>query len=847
MKEFLRIAARGMNVRFMSVAFMAALVFATPEFAHANIGDCILNPVNCGAQAGLTVILTFITPVVWLIFKIATLILGFAGVVFNQAMLYVVFEFSTYLGNSEGLLLAWSIMRDFANIGLLFAFVFLGIATILDLHSYPWKKTLPRIIMFAILLNFSLFITQAVIDVTNSVSVALYKTTSTNSCTDGQTSTECALNTGVAGAVLEQLQMPSVFLSDASNQATIEGIVQHFQNPVGNIMKFFMLALVVTIVATVLFAAASMIISRAIVLAILMITSPIGFAGLVIPGLEKIAKDWWDKLISQSLFAPVFLLLLFAGLKMTEGLATLGEAGGGLASAVETINVVDAGPIFMFLLVIGFFVAALMIASRFGIYASDWAIKTAGGLTYGTLGALGRRTVGRWSNQQAQRLAASGKTTGFLGRNLMRAATYGATASFNARALSPVKAGAKAVGLDLGKPSKDAQGGARGVQKAKGELANKDAKARKDEWAAQDKFYEQKGEDLQNDLKRAVAYEDLYRQKFEKTGDKKYEKLADKYKAQILAIEGDKKKEAALKEELETATDEERRREIKAELNKQGGAIGDNAREWQAAKIRRTTDGDKVVRQYLENKEDEADQVMRYTKRTMVDPAEAELKTSQAENRAATEAATAAAEAAKAAKDAADAAREVLAEKREELKFIPETAVREKEEAERLVDEAERAQVAAEARETETARAKEEAYAAQSAAALRQTAAEKALKVAAIRLKESTAVRKDKTDQLNKFVTRTEDSKYAMDQIVEAYQRMAAGPLAYDREQLRSMAAAVRKTRGKSEMEETFEHLEHLIAHGKEGHDDHGGDAGHAKPKAGGGGAAKADAHDDHH
>ncbi len=346
----------------------------------------------------LVTVLSPIAIIAWLIFKIGTLLLGLASIVFNWSMIIVVFEFAKYFGNSPGMLTAWKVLRDFGNIALIFGFIFMGISTILDLHSYPWKKALPSLVIAAVLLNFSLFMAEAVVDAANVVSLQLYKQSFTQTaCQTGAGEgnsignlgnfAQCALEHGVASEISQKLQIASVYNTDSTTEGDffqlLNGAGNYFSDPLPFVLKFVGLAIVVTLAAVVFFAASFMILSRGVVLAFLMVTSPIGIAGHAIPQFQKMAKDWSKKLIDQALFAPAFLIMLLAALKMTDGLNQLVTTNGGLASALSSISVVNTGPIIIFVLIIGFLIGALLMAKQFGIYGGDFAINAASALVYG--------------------------------------------------------------------------------------------------------------------------------------------------------------------------------------------------------------------------------------------------------------------------------------------------------------------------------------------------------------------------------------------------------------------------------------------------------------------------------
>ena len=786
--------------------FLVAVLLLVPGVAHADIGADISaffgGIVDCASDVGACALGAITSPIAivsWIIFKIASVLLGVAGMLFNWVMLALVFEFARYLGNSEGMLLAWSILRDFANIGLLFGFLFLGIATILDLHSYPWKKTLPMLIIYAVLLNFSLFISQAVIDVANVVSATLYRTgfeieTCTTSAERDNTWLECAINGGVASAFLERTRIATSLKEEYSAGSFIEGARQQITNPLGNILQYIVLALLVSVAAVVLFAASFMFISRAVVLAFLMVTSPIGFAGMAIPGLKKLADDWWDKLIKQAFFAPIFLLLLLVALKLTEGLAAIGGSGG-LGSAI-TSGAVNSGPFLMFALVTGFFIGALMIADKFGIYASEWATKTAGGFVGGTVlgGAAwaGRNTLGKYANRVANRLNTTGymglKSSGYFGRQLAGVAKYGATASFDTRSASPVKATLKGIGLDLGKPSKDAQKGYRGITDASNKAKAQKAKDRQDAWKQQDATYENAIKSHTRDAGIADARAREALEKAKQLRDSGDTAGAERY---LRYTQGFRK------------TAQEQR------------AHAENVqKEWTDKKRARLTEDERVVNDYKKGAADRMDERAEETD-AAAEPAREAFKAAASEVKAAADEMKAAATALKDAQaahrsEATDASREAL----------------------RVATEARDAARTREERaliEQETARVNRD-----SADRLAATVKARAASLGA----ESTAYEKTVFNPKN-----------ALEQVATSYERLASidrSNLAagigsrvvrtvLDADRLMAARNAIRSDAGKSELDSTLEHLKHAIEHGGGHHDDHAED--HApKPKAKSGG-----------
>lgn len=405
--------------------------------------QCSLNPLSWGQCLIDTVGLAML--------GVSTFLLGIAGVFFNLVVVKTVFQFSTLIGNSPGLLLAWGILRDVGNMLLLFGFIFIGIATILNLSTYTAKKTLPLLIIFAILMNFSLFAAEAVIDVSNGFSSVLYRQANSAPCAlqnasrptgqtyeQGQEDIGDCLNVGVAGGIMKASGLDSVFnLRDGLGSV--------------NISVYIGLSLFAIIGAVVMIAAGIMLVTRAVVLTLLMVTAPIGFAAMAIPPLQKVGKQWWSALISQSFFAPLLLLLIFVSLKIAENFGGGGEHG--LAGALSQPNSSVMGIFLVFALVIGFLIASLVAAKKMGAMGAGFAVKTAGTLTAGGIGFAGRNTVGRSANffDSTIRSSKFGQTR--LGRRVATVTSLGAKSSFDPRGTKAAGALGKQVG-DLGQAHK---------------------------------------------------------------------------------------------------------------------------------------------------------------------------------------------------------------------------------------------------------------------------------------------------------------------------------------------------------------------------------------------------------
>ena len=385
----------------------------------------------------------------WFFYQILTLfawVTGLAGIVLNAAAYYTVVNMGNFVNGLTAITSAWTVLRDVGNIVLIFGFVAIGIATILDVESYSAKKMLVKLLIVAVTLNFSMFVTRAIIDVGNIVATQFYKEL------NGGTLTEPTLaigDEGISNAIMGALKLTSVYNGGKGSDVS--------QNLKENRWTVFVLGMFLFAIATfVLFSIAFMLIGRFVILVFLMIISQLGFVGLVVPRFDRQAKEWWSKLIDQTIFAPAVMLLLLIAIKIMNDDNFFARAGGksdwgaimtGQPDAYQTL----AGLALSFLIAMGLLMASLLIAKQLSAFGASTSTKLAGRLAFGTFAFAGRRTAGFASQRVADKIRRSSWGRGEFGRMVAKPFDYGGRASFDARGAAPFKSATKMLGVDAGK------------------------------------------------------------------------------------------------------------------------------------------------------------------------------------------------------------------------------------------------------------------------------------------------------------------------------------------------------------------------------------------------------------
>ncbi|MBP6868646.1 MAG: hypothetical protein KBC16_00870 [Candidatus Pacebacteria bacterium] len=412
------------------------------------------------------------------------------GMGLNWVVLVTVFQFSTYFGNSSGMLLAWTTLRDLANIILLFGFVWIGLQTILNVgHHFSVGKALPRLLIFAILINFSLFISEAIVDVANVFTAVMYEQAGSIDCKQAVNQVDC-VNIGISGNVIGAIGFGSLFEPGAFD--AYKEIWNSSTDPGQAILAGFLSLIFMIVLVTVFLAASIMLLIRSIVLIFVLVLSPLGFVGMAVPQFEEQAQKWWKMLISNAFFAPVLFLLLFISLKIMEGAkATFGQ-GVSFAAAVMSPGVNMGGILILFGLMIGFIIFSLIAAKSMGAFGADFATNTAGkmtgAMTLGAGGFVARRTVGRAANWAERKVRDSQFSDTEWGRRTASVLNKGATASFDLRGSNMVKSAAKAGNLDFGAVSKGGSHGYHGIEEAGVKVRTDYAKTLKGRTETQEEF-----------------------------------------------------------------------------------------------------------------------------------------------------------------------------------------------------------------------------------------------------------------------------------------------------------------------------------------------------------------------
>jgi hypothetical protein len=300
----------------------------------------------------------------------------------------------------------WAIIRDILNILFIFSFIYIGIKTILDANSSETQRSLGMLILAALLVNFSLFFTQVVIDFSNIAAIQVYNLIITGTGA-GASAGDVSFDSGsIVGGFMNVADITS-FFGDGSTPGLLN--TMHFWKRI----TFSLMMMIFLIIAGIVFAmGAFLLIRRFITLILCMIFAPIMFAGWILPAFKGQQEEWRGKLLMNAFFAPAFLFMVYLSLmildRLKSGLYSQYKTDAGFPDLMlgQQMGVGHFTIVFFFFLAIGFLWASMKVGEMMSIAGANSALKytqkAIGGATAGLVARAGRNTVGRKFQEYAE-------------------------------------------------------------------------------------------------------------------------------------------------------------------------------------------------------------------------------------------------------------------------------------------------------------------------------------------------------------------------------------------------------------------------------------------------------------
>lgn len=416
----------------------------------------VLVPQTTQAQlstiAGFAFDLTggLLSPIAVGIVKLVSYITMLSGVVLNASVYYTVVNMADSLStnNLPALKVAWTTVRDLANMGFIFMLLYASIMTIVGKEKDA-RGIVVKMVIAAILINFSLFFTKVIIDVANLLALTFY-----SAIAPGAVGPDAFLSAGLSNNIIQALGAQTLWQSAGELDGSTVFIAA------------IMSSITLLVTAFVFAAMAVMFLVRYVVLIFVLILSPLMVLSSVFPALKDYSKKWWDALLNQAFFAPVFFILMWVTLTLITGISqsifsSTSSLAGGLNAS--NFNADGVSVLINYAVILGFVVATLVISKSIADKASPiaanlnkWALGAAGGAGFGLAGLAGRRTLGAGGaaiadSERLKRAEEEGGFKGAAARLALAAGRKTSKSSFDVRASDTYGKISDTTGVGFGK------------------------------------------------------------------------------------------------------------------------------------------------------------------------------------------------------------------------------------------------------------------------------------------------------------------------------------------------------------------------------------------------------------
>ncbi|MEA3463815.1 MAG: hypothetical protein U9R14_01955 [Patescibacteria group bacterium] len=356
----LKIFKRKMNKKWIVLTTIILGLFIKIKTAHAVVGLALAGAGIASAIAwfsGINIASLTLFSIVGGLATFFSYVVGKLSIVFTSILLAVV-EYNGFI-EEQVVTLGWPIVRDICNMFFVLILLIIAFATILKIETYNIKKILPKLLIMAVLINFSKTICGLAIDFAQVIMM---------------TFVNGFANAGAGNLYdafgIQKLFSWEKFKDAASTESNVEDNLGFAV--VGSIVLALIMLIIFTIVIGIY---AIVLIFRIIMLWILIILSPLAFIAMAFPAATKYAQQWTSEFTKYIIVGPVMAFFLWLALSMSAPTAlNIGDADGTINQSLGMVSEASQpANMKQFMVTILFLLAALIVAQQAGVAGGSMA------------------------------------------------------------------------------------------------------------------------------------------------------------------------------------------------------------------------------------------------------------------------------------------------------------------------------------------------------------------------------------------------------------------------------------------------------------------------------------------
>ncbi|MCA9357073.1 hypothetical protein H6784_03850 [Candidatus Nomurabacteria bacterium] len=317
-----------------------------------------------------TVSAGFFQDTLWaLVNNVLGLFVGLAGMILDAGINTFVIGFGfQFLNTGVGVVVdkLWVNVRDIFNLTFIFGLIYIGFKMILNSDDSSTKRWLINLILAALLVNFSLYITKFIVDISNSLAsqIALGGFVVNNGLVE------------VSTTLMSNFGITTLFGGGGSY-----GLPPNMSD--GTLYGYIFGTALLYMVAIFVFAAGGlMLMIRYAALCLYMVLSPLMFLGWVFPQMQSVTSTYWKGFLGKSFFAPVYILLVYFSTMIIQNFFGTGGSMGSikdfravLAGSGSQISSTFESTIPPFILSSIFLIASVVVANKLGADGAGAALR----------------------------------------------------------------------------------------------------------------------------------------------------------------------------------------------------------------------------------------------------------------------------------------------------------------------------------------------------------------------------------------------------------------------------------------------------------------------------------------
>jgi len=225
---------------------------------------------------------------------------------------------SSLIDTSSGTYNGWSTMRNLANVVLVVVFLIIIFSqlTSLGINNYGIKKMLPRLVVAAILINVSFFVTQIAVDVSNILGSSLQGLMSDmpvySNNEDGSFWTDGGGNGSLSSTIGDILAGGTLSIAGIATVVLAGAGVAYFGG-VGLLLMVVLSGMLAVAITFLILAA------RMALVVVLVVIAPLAFAAMVLPNTKDL-YDKWQKMFVGVLVVFPMIAVVYGGAQLASNI-----------------------------------------------------------------------------------------------------------------------------------------------------------------------------------------------------------------------------------------------------------------------------------------------------------------------------------------------------------------------------------------------------------------------------------------------------------------------------------------------------------------------------------------------